>query len=153
MNTEERIFLWYKQKKTTNLNLLSGRTDQFILYSGHGASYLYISLRFGVVLWTAIDNPRCKGSATYTEIIILSLHIATKIKVNQIYIQWAVNQTCITIWYTMPEKLGRIYTFSNYTRFGIFVDLWNLSLIQDLPKLINIIFHIWHIMYSVFVHK
>ena len=29
-----------------NRNLLSGLTDQFILYTVHGASYLYISFRF-----------------------------------------------------------------------------------------------------------
>lgn len=46
-----------------NLNLLSGRTDQFMLYNGHGASYLYISLRFGVALCTAMVTPKLlKGS-------------------------------------------------------------------------------------------
>ena len=42
-----------------NLKRLSGRIDQFMLYTVHGASYLYISLRFpgggGPRLWPVTD--------------------------------------------------------------------------------------------------
>jgi hypothetical protein len=48
------------------LNRLSGRTDQFMLYRSHGASYLYISFRFGGAPWTAIVKALCRGSVTFT---------------------------------------------------------------------------------------